>query len=151
MKPQIREKNVFTSRAPIMILVPEHFQHLQRNCMPISSHPDFPLSQSLATPKSTSVFHNWKYKWPFNLASFILSSVLQNVRAAFLFICMIVYMYMTVGLGAYALTLMHRPEKNIECPAPSLWRILLRQDLSRNLELGWLAVSSPLAFVPDRT
>lgn len=120
MKPQIREKNVFTIWAPIMILVQEHFQHPQRNCMPISSHPYFPLSQSLATPKSASIVYNWKYKWPFSLASFILSSVLQNIKTTFLFICMIVYMYMTVGLGAYALTLMHRPEKNIECPAPSL-------------------------------
>lgn len=149
MKPQIREKNVFTSWAPIMILVSEHFQYPPKIACPLVVILITPCPNPWQPPNllllfiigSTSGLSVW----------LLLSSVLQNVRATFLFICMVVYMYMTVGLGAYALTLTHRSEKNIECPAPSLWHILLRQDLSWNLELGWLAVSSPPPHVTNRT
>lgn len=39
-----------------MILVPEHFQHPQRNCMPISSHPDFPCPNPWQPPNLPLLF-----------------------------------------------------------------------------------------------
>lgn len=109
----------------------------------------FPLVPSLGSLQSTSVAYSLE-------AFSILSSILQNMSELrsfpmfYLYVCVCVCTMCTWVwvVGAYAYTHVYTTEKNIECPALSLWLILLRQRVSLNLELGCLAVSSPPAFTP---
>lgn len=137
--------NVFTKWAPMGTLAPGHFQHPRRSLTLVSSHPDFLLCQASTASSLPLLLTVWKI-------SSILSSVLENISGLHSFLIFYLHVcvcYMHMSVGAYAHTRMYRPEKNIECPALSLWLILLRQHLSVNLELGCLAVSSPPVFTPS--